>query len=89
MNNDRRGGSGGFRSGGSGGSRGGSGGYRSGGSGGSRGGSGGFRPSGPRECIKQPALTVDRKPKCHSCHPVTDLYTAGNATRSTDHQERY
>ncbi|OPY23517.1 MAG: hypothetical protein A4E23_00530 [Methanomethylovorans sp. PtaU1.Bin073] len=52
MNNDRRGGSGGFRSGGSGGSRGGSGGYRSGGSGGSRGGSGGFRPSGPREMHK-------------------------------------
>ncbi len=38
------------------------------------------------KCTKQPALTVDRKPKCHSCHPVTDLYTAGNATRSTDHQ---
>ncbi|MCC7576040.1 MAG: hypothetical protein KK926_04285 [Methanomethylovorans sp.] len=37
MNNDRRGGSGGFRS---------------GGSGGSRGGSGGFRPSGPREMHK-------------------------------------
>ncbi|WP_370573899.1 CxxC-x17-CxxC domain-containing protein [Methanomethylovorans sp.] len=55
MNNDRRGGSGGFRSGGSGGSRGGSGGsggFRSGGSGGSRGGSGGFRPSGPREMHK-------------------------------------
>ncbi len=38
------------------------------------------------KCIKQPALTADRKLKCHSCHPVTDLYTAGNATRSTDHQ---
>lgn len=38
------------------------------------------------KCTKQPALTADRKPKCHSCHPVTDLYTAGNATRSTDHQ---
>ncbi len=38
-------------------------------------------------CIKQPVLTADRKLKCHSCHPVTDLYTAGNATRSTDHQE--
>lgn len=38
-------------------------------------------------CIKQPVLTADRKRKCHSCHPVTGLYTAGNATRSTDHQE--
>ena len=41
----------------------------------------------PERCIKQPVLTADRKLKCHSCHPVTDLYTAGNATRSTDHQE--
>ncbi|MGB3908075.1 MAG: CxxC-x17-CxxC domain-containing protein [Methanomethylovorans sp.] len=45
MNNDRRGGSGGFRSGGSGGPRGGGGGFRSGGS-------GGFRSSGPREMHK-------------------------------------
>ncbi|MBC7085743.1 MAG: hypothetical protein H5T43_05190 [Methanomethylovorans sp.] len=52
MNNNRRGGSGGFRSGGNGGSRGRSGGFRSGGSGGSRGSSGGFRPSGPREMHK-------------------------------------
>ncbi|GEM_PF-964383 len=38
------------------------------------------------KCIKQHVLTVDRKPKYLSCHPVTDLYTAGSATRSTDHQ---
>ena len=38
------------------------------------------------KCTKQPALTVARKLRCHSCHPVTDLCTAGNATRSTDHQ---
>lgn len=38
------------------------------------------------KCTRQPALTVGRKLKFHSCHPVTDLCTAGNATRSTDHQ---
>jgi hypothetical protein len=35
-------------------------------------------------CTKQLALTANRKPKYLSYQPATGLYTAGNATRSTD-----
>jgi hypothetical protein len=35
-------------------------------------------------CTKQPAPTVNRKPKYLSYQPATGLYTAENATRSTD-----
>lgn len=39
------------------------------------------------KCTKQHALTANRKPKYLSSHPATDLYTAGNASRSTDQQD--
>ena len=85
--------SGGFR----GGSRGGNdrndggfrGGQRGGGSGGNRGGGrgGNFRPSGPREMHKATCSDCARKQRFLSSHPKTDLYTAGNASRSTGQRD--
>jgi hypothetical protein len=38
-------------------------------------------------CTKQLALTANRKLKYPSSHPVTDLYTAGIATRTIDQKD--
>jgi len=39
------------------------------------------------KCTRQSAQTAIRKQRYHSSHPVTGLYTAGNATRTTDLQK--
>jgi hypothetical protein len=36
------------------------------------------------KCTRQYALTANRKLKFLSSHPVTDLYIAGNVSRTTD-----
>jgi peptidoglycan hydrolase-like protein with peptidoglycan-binding domain len=41
----------------------------------------------PEKCTRQYVLTANRKQKYRSNHPVTGLYTAGNVSRITDHQE--
>jgi hypothetical protein len=38
-------------------------------------------------CTKQLAPTANRKPRYLSYQPATGLYTAENATRSTDQQD--
>lgn len=39
------------------------------------------------KCTKQHAQTANRRLKYLSSHPATDLYIAGNASRSTDQQD--
>jgi len=39
------------------------------------------------KCTKRSAQTATRKQRYHSFHPATGLYTAGNATRTTDLQK--
>ncbi len=43
--------------------------------------------AGPEKCIKPSVLTAKRRPKYLSNHPVTDLYTAGNVSKSTNQND--
>jgi hypothetical protein len=42
------------------------------------------RTAAQERCTRQPAQTADRRQKYHLSQQRTDLFTAGNASRSTD-----
>jgi len=44
-------------------------------------------PVDQEKCIKQLALTANRKPKYPLCHQAIDLFIAGNATQSTNQRD--
>jgi hypothetical protein len=45
------------------------------------------RTTAQENCTRQPAQTVDRRQKSHSSQQKTDLFTAENASRSTDQRD--